>query len=209
MADDMQFTIGAAVICADGPCGEIRRLVTDPVERALGHLVVEPKHRQGLGRLVPLGIVDSADGVVHLHCTASEFDNLKHAEETEFLPASGGKAAYVAGVPLPEAFSGLNDVIGDVPESVTHDMVPLNERELTGDEVAYATDGAVGRVRGLTTDSDHHVTQLLLHEGHPWGHKQVAIPIGAVSSVEHGIRLNISKHDVNKLWYLTKDRPVL
>jgi hypothetical protein len=206
MAENMQFTIGADAICADGQCGEVRRFVIDPVGRAVSHLVVEPKHRQGLGRLVPLDLVDQAKGAVHLHCTSTELHNLKHAEETEFLPASGGKAAYVAGVPLPQPFSGLSGVIGDVPESVTHDMVPLNEIELAGDQVVHATDGAIGRVRGLMTDSDHRVTHVVLHEGHSWGHKEVAVPISAVASVDHGIRLNISKHDVNRLSSTDMDR---
>lgn len=54
MPETMLFTIGADVCCTDGICGEVIRVVVDPIARMVTHLVVEPKHRQGLGRLVPL-----------------------------------------------------------------------------------------------------------------------------------------------------------
>ena len=59
-----------------------------------------------------------------------------------------------------------------------------------GDAVP-ATDGINGQVQGLVIDpGDHHVTHVLLDEGHLWGKKRVAIPIKVVTGVEDGIRLN-------------------
>jgi hypothetical protein len=55
------FTIGADARCTDGACGKVIRVVVDPVARAVTHLVVEPKHRHGLGRLVPLDAHTSLD----------------------------------------------------------------------------------------------------------------------------------------------------
>jgi hypothetical protein len=43
------------------------------------------------------------------------------------------------------------------------------------------------------------VTHILLEEGHLWGRKQVAIPVSAVASIEDGIRLNITKRQVEDL----------
>ncbi len=43
------------------------------------------------------------------------------------------------------------------------------------------------------------MTHVLLKEGHLWGRKEVAIPISAVTGVEDGIRLSISKADVQDL----------
>ena len=40
---------------------------------------------------------------------------------------------------------------------------------------------------------------MLLQEGHLWGLKEVAIPINAVTSVDGGIRLNITKQEVQDL----------
>lgn len=64
----------------------------------------------------------------------------------------------------------------------------------------HATDGEIGLVEGLVIDpDDHQVTHVLLQEGHLWGRKEVAIPIGAVTGIEAGIRLNISKQQVESL----------
>ena len=89
MSETTEFTIGSEVTCSDGVCGDLRRVVVDPVARALTHLVVEPRHQPGTGHLVP--IVDSAASELRLACTRSEFEALEDAEETHFLPwASGG-----------------------------------------------------------------------------------------------------------------------
>jgi hypothetical protein len=43
------------------------------------------------------------------------------------------------------------------------------------------------------------MSHVLLQEGHLWGHKEVAIPVTAVTGVEDGIRLNITKQQVENL----------
>jgi hypothetical protein len=40
--DKPLFTIGARAKCRDGECGEVIRVVIDPVARAVTHLVIEP-----------------------------------------------------------------------------------------------------------------------------------------------------------------------
>jgi hypothetical protein len=41
-------------------CGRVVRVVVDPVARAVTQLVVQPENWPGLGRLVPLELVDGA-----------------------------------------------------------------------------------------------------------------------------------------------------
>ena len=61
MPEPTQFTIGTEVSCTDGPCGAVTKVVVNPVAQTVTHLVVEPKHRAGLGRLVPLHLVAALD----------------------------------------------------------------------------------------------------------------------------------------------------
>jgi sporulation protein YlmC with PRC-barrel domain len=99
-------------------------------------------------------------------------------------------------------------VAGALPLAVTYDKVPLGEVAVRRGEHVHATDGEIGRVQGLVIDaSDHHVTHVLLQEGHLWGRKDVAIPISAVTRVDDGIRLKISKQDVQDLPPVDIDRP--
>jgi sporulation protein YlmC with PRC-barrel domain len=76
-----------------------------------------------------------------------------------------------------------------------------------GDHV-QATDGDIGRIQGLVIDPrDHHVTHVLLQEGHLWGRRDVAIPIGNVTRVDDGIKLNLTKHQLEDLPPVDIDHP--
>jgi sporulation protein YlmC with PRC-barrel domain len=207
------FTIGATASCTDGPCGQVIRVVVNPVGRVITHLVVGPRHEHGrhLGRLVPVDLAEVTAAGIRLNCTRAEFDALDPAEETHFVAAiehPGYEPDQVWGLP----YYGLGGVSTDGQgwdpggshrphrRTVSYDSVPLGEVQVRRCDHVHATDGEIGLVEGLVIDpEDHQVTHVLLQEGHLWGRKEVAIPIGAVTGVETGIRLNISRQQVESL----------
>jgi sporulation protein YlmC with PRC-barrel domain len=215
--DRTQFTIGAEAICSDGTCGEVSRVVVDPVAKAVTHLVIEPKH--GIARLVPLELVDTTTDGVELRCTEAEFDKLDAAQETEFLQRNNGYDGYGPDQTLYWPYYGIGTMgagglgmgmnmgagigmssNGGASERVTTDTVPAGEVDVRRGETVHATDGEIGKVKGLVINpEDHRVTHVLLQEGHLWGRQDVAIPIDSVTSVDHGIRLKISKQQVKDL----------
>jgi sporulation protein YlmC with PRC-barrel domain len=219
MSETRDFTIGSEVACSDGVCGELKRVVVDPVARALTHLVVEPRHRRRTGHLVPIELVDSAANEIRLRCTMSEFEALEDAEETHFLPGASGRWGYEQAQMLSWPYYGLGMGMGGLgigggmgiggmgmagmgagPQAITSDRVPVGEVEVRRGEHVHAKDGTIGRVQGLVIDpSDHHVTHVLLDEGHLWGEKRVAIPISAVIGVDDGVRLSLTKDEVRDL----------
>jgi sporulation protein YlmC with PRC-barrel domain len=215
MAETTQFTIGAEARCSDGTCGDVTRVVLDPIAEEVTHLVVEPSGRQGLGRLVPLELIDASAGGILLRCTMAEFTRLDSAEETQLVPATAGYEAYDPEQVLSWPYYGLGAAdaglsMGTMPASVsvTTDTVPLGEVTVRRGDQVQATDGEIGRVQGLIINRDsHHVTHVLLQEGHLWGRKEVAIPIGVVASTETGIQLTITKHDVQNLPPVQIDHP--
>jgi sporulation protein YlmC with PRC-barrel domain len=72
----------------------------------------------------------------------------------------------------------------------------------------YATDGEIGRVEGLVIDpGNHHVSHVLLQEGHLFGRRDVVIPIGAVTGVVDGVYLNISKQQTEDLPLVNIEAP--
>jgi hypothetical protein len=207
------FTIGAEASCTDGVCGKVRRVIVDPVARTLTHLVVEHDHLE-LARLVPLDLVDNTSGEIRIKCTLAEFEQLDLAEETHFVPGTLSDPAYGPGQVLNWPYYGLGPGLAGVgPDivspGVVYDTIPLGEVEIRRDEHVHATDGAIGHVQGLVIErKSHHVTHVLLQEGHLWGRKQVAIPIGAVTSVDdEGIHLSLSKDGVRDLPEIDIDRP--
>lgn len=204
------FTIGARVDCSDGVCGQVIRVVIDPVARAVTHLVVEPMQRRGLGRLVPLGLLDADPSIaeIRLLCTVAEFDELEAAEETHFLPGSNTYSDYPEDGTLLWPFYGVGSSMGlglgtstgPVAQSVTSDLLPAGEVAVHRGDRVHAVDGEIGKVQGIViVDPGHKVSHVLLQEGHLFGRKDVAIPIGAVTSVDDGIELSITKQQVQDL----------
>jgi len=214
VSETTQFTIGSDVSCSDGACGQLRRVVVDPIARALTHLVVEEKHRQGTGHLVPIDLVTSSGTEIHLRCTMAQFEALEDAEETRFLPGAPGQWGYgqdqmlsqpyyglgMGGMGMMGGMGGMGMGMNPGPQPITSDRVPAGEVEVRRGEHVHATDGPIGKVQGLVVDpADHHVTHVLLDEGHLWGKKRVAIPIGVVTGVDDGVQLNLTKDAVGDL----------
>jgi hypothetical protein len=86
------------------------------------------------------------------------------------------------------------------PRVTVTDVVPLGEAQVKPGDRVHAVDGEIGRVQGfLVNPGDDRVTHVLLEEGHLWGRKEVAIPVTAVTRVDQGIRLNLTKEQVEDL----------
>jgi hypothetical protein len=212
MAHETRFVIGAKATCADGPCGEVRRMIVDPATDTVTHLVIEPRHGRHPGRLVPLELVDTTSGEIRLRCTLAEFGALDHAEHEERV--GGRDAGWALPLVRPGPVGALSmQAPGGSPMSrparfIVQEVVPAGETQVRPGERVHALDGEIGRVQGLLADPDgHRVTHVLLREGHLWGRKQVAIPVSAVTGIRDGIRLNITKQQVENLPPVDIDHP--
>ena len=216
MAQTMTFWIGADASCTDGACGQVSRIIVNPVTREVTHLAVDPKHRHGPERLVPVDLADATTGQIRLHCTLAEFQTLRPAQETESrpdldptghghpdnAPNEGNWVVRGRGVSMQRGEPGT-------PQQVTVDYVPEHEVEVHRELTVCATDSDIGQVGGLVVEpGGHHVTHVLLQEGHMWGHKEVAIPIGAVTKIGTLlIHLSLTKHQVKDLPPVDIDHP--
>jgi sporulation protein YlmC with PRC-barrel domain len=218
MARKIPFRIGADASCSDGACGQVTRIIVNPVAREVTHLVVDQKHRRGLGRLVPVDLVDATTGQLRLRCTLAEFQALRPAQETEVVPDLDptGHQDPPRSVNFLPSSAGALWVIGrrgprrpETPQKVTVDSVPSGEVDIRRELTVCATDGEIGQVQGLVVEpGGHHVTHVLLQEGHMLGRKKVAVPIGAVIKIGTLlIHLSITKHQVKNLPSVDIDHP--
>jgi hypothetical protein len=200
------LVIGSDAVGSDGYRGEVLAVVVDPAARTVTHVVVEPEGRQGLARLVPLGLVDLAGaspGLIRLGCTEAEFKNLPAAEETlaEFVPGYPDPVQL-----LPPGWRGADEPTVDggaiprIPEQETIDITPPGEVEEHRGEHVHATDGDIGHLRALSIDpGSRQVTHVLIREGPVWDRKDVAIPGAQVAGFDDGIRLSITRQQVRDL----------
>jgi hypothetical protein len=208
------LSIGAVTVGSDGYRGEVRAAVIDPVAATVTHVVVEPEGRSGLARLVPLKLAEAeadtddndvraAPGKLRLRCTEAEFMNLDPAEETLAEFAVGQTVPVQL---IPPGWRGTGEPVaqgGDIPripERETVDVTPPGEVEEHGGDHVHATDGDIGRLRGFRLDpASGRVTHVLLGEGHLWGRKEVAIPFDQIIGFDQGIRLSLTRKQVQDL----------
>ena len=200
------FRIGADASCTDGACGQVSRIIVNPVTREVTHLAVDPKHRHGPGRLVPVDLVDATTGQIRLRCPLAEFQALRPAQEAESVRDLDPTAHphYAS-----DRKSGLRrypwmyrDPGGpETPQQVTVDYVPSGAVDIHHDLTVRATDGDIGQVQGLVVESfGHQVTHVLLQEGHMRGRKEVAVPIDAVTKIGTLlIHLSLTRRQVKDL----------
>ena len=212
MPQTQLFRLGAEVGCADGDCGQVSSVVIDLAQDAVTHLLVQPGHRRGLARLVPLSLVESANGAIRLRCTKAEYEQLDSPDETYASPGVAGREFYarepVISWPYYAGGAGMfgepDEGIVGVDESLTVDTVAEHlpgEEEIPRGEHVHATDGDIGHVEGVTVEpGTGRVTSVLLRAGHLGGRHEVRIPRDAVSEVDaEGFHLTITKQQVRDL----------
>jgi hypothetical protein len=213
-----RFVIGGDVLCHEGVCGTLALVVVDPTAGRLAHLIVVPK-RGDESRLVPVDLARATDEGVVLQCTRAEFEALEPAVETHFVQAEDARdprwgtwgyrhdeivAWPMFGLgPTGAALSLATTPGPPMPRISIEDRVPVGEVRIRRGERVHAEDGAIGKVRGLVVDRSGGgcaVTHVLLDEGHLWGHKQVAIPIGAVTGITpEGVTVGLLRRQIKDL----------
>lgn len=216
MVESIEFPIGVEVVCTDEVCGNLARVVIDPVARKVTHLVVDPKDLVGAARLVPLALVEPDSDAARLSCSLHEFQKLEPADVTKFLSGVNGGLGYGSDEAwvLPyyglASFGELGINLGvSAPGYAVFDRVPPGEIEVQHGDAVYARDGSIGKVQGVVIDPrDNKMTHVLLQEGHLWGKKEVAIPMSAVIDVKDAIHLALSKDEVKDLPEVNVDHPI-
>jgi sporulation protein YlmC with PRC-barrel domain len=92
-------------------------------------------------------------------------------------------------------------VIPEVLMPIEHMHIPPGELAVRRGARVRATDGHVGRVDEFMVDpTNGHITHLVLREGHPWGQKDVTIPVSQIERIEeNAVYLRLDKHSIEAL----------
>jgi hypothetical protein len=204
----------ARIDCLGTPWGALADVVIDPLTQRVTHLVVQPRHRHSLARLVPIELVDRVAGPgasLSLRCTVDELRRMGAAQVSAFLrledfPLADPGWNVAAGDVLAHPYYGLTPL--DLPGprayrqvSISCDRVPTDEVEIRRSSAVTSADYyRLGHVDGFLVDRDRKVTHMVLARGHVFGRREVAIPIGAVETVSTDtVTLRLSKADAAKL----------
>ena len=209
----MRLELGTPVRCTEDTFGELADVVIDPISKRLTHLVVRPRHQEGLAaRLVPVELAEGGEeeSEISLRCTVGEVNRLEPVQEFAYLrlgefpvedPDWDLGVQDVLAMPYYEA-----DPLGPNPTydpnvEMTYDRVPKGEVEIRRSSAVTSADGHdLGQVDGFLVDGEGQITHFILERGHLWGRREVTIPIGAVAKVESdAVTLSLSKDEVGAL----------
>lgn len=171
------IAVGGRAFCADGECGEVSRIVLDPIARRVTHVVVSDLGTEVPGWVVPVAAVGAFAGGVRLECTKSELHAMDPVDRAE-----------VAAV---NATGRASTVIYREESTATAMVRPLDQ--------VRSPDGIVGDACGILTAAEDPVqmTHLLVKAGP--GRKLVAVPGAWISSMATGFQLNLPAAEVGKL----------
>jgi uncharacterized protein YrrD len=188
------FRVGAHVDATDRRCGRLIHVIVDPTTESVTHLAVQPRHHAERARLVPVDLVAGVeDEVIRLSCTRKQFEQFDAAEDIELLSSADliSTQLGIGGVALP---------LGHHSEPRFSDVVPTGEVAVRRGDAVHAKDGWIGAVDGLVIDpASDQVTHVILQEGHLWGRKHVAVPIGGANRVGNEIRVDFTKEEIEAL----------
>jgi hypothetical protein len=182
----VELRFGVPVDCRDEGCGTLTRVVVDPQRWEVTHVVVAPPGGDLLARLVPIDLVAGAGDRMRLTCLATQWHELPYLEEVQYTrnPAEDYWGALL--------LWPLTGGSGEVERRVVVEHLPPGEAELSTKNDVRATDGHVGRLKGVVIDDRHRLTLLLVCEGHLWRKKQVAVPAPSLEAGADVLRLRKS-----------------
>ena len=198
----MEIPLRADVHCTDveGPIGCSLYVAVNPVTEQLTHVVVRDRQRSDVERLVPLElVVETVPKRIWLSCTKGEFRGLRPFIVSEFLRAKSSVANYDPdGVMVfPYAVSKVGRMTGDQGGR----SIPPAELAVRRGSRVETVNGPIGMVNEFVVDpADGGITHLVLRKGHPWGERDVAIPVSAIEYVRgNTLHLSLTKVRIGAL----------
>jgi uncharacterized protein YrrD len=194
----MEIPIDARVYCTDGVCGQSVRVVIDPKDERVTHIVVKENVAPHTERMVPAALIQQTnDKEIHIKCSREKFSSMDEFIQVEFLtfdePRYGYSATSLAFWP--------EEVVERKTERLEHENISPSERSLHRGARVYARDGRIGSVDEFLVEPEGiFITDIIIHSGYLWGQKSITIPVSQVDHVvEDRIYLKLNKAEIKAL----------
>jgi len=199
----MDIPINAKVYCQDKLYGHAQAVVLNPVKDIVTHVVVKEQKSPHTERLVPIDLIDASfTDDIHLNSNESMLQSLPPFFEVEYIQTTVPHYIEVSDMAYDMAY--MEPIV--VPEKKIiqekNYHIPKDELAVSRGAKVYSADGeAIGKVdEFLVDESGHHVTHLILREGHILGKKAVFISVSEIDSIdETDLNLKLGKKEVEKL----------
>ena len=202
----MEIPLQAQVECTDGVCGRSVYVLINPVVGKVTHLVVREDASPNTQYIVPVETVSATIvDTIQLRCSKAELKKMDPFVQTEFVEEKVPSADFVVGNGMygMASYYYLPYVTSDgkAYETVKTQQIPPGELAVRRGTRVEAKDGYVGKVDEFVVDAKNgHITHLVMREGHPWGKKDVIIPLSAMDKTLDGTMfLKLKKNQIESL----------
>lgn len=213
----MRLDLDCPVSCADDAFGELADLVIDPSTRRVTHLVVQPRERHDLARLVPIDRAQTdaePSRGISLDFMVGELNELEPLHGSEFIrldeqlvdPGWEVGIREISQMPLSGSLgvdalgAGMEPMGFDNHATLSYDRIPKGTVEIRRTSDVTSSDGHhVGHVVGFVIDERQQIAQMVLEHGHLWGKCELAIPIRSIDRIESDeVVLGLSSDEVKR-----------
>ena len=201
----MEIPLQAQVECTDGICGRSVYVLIDPVIEKVTHLVVREDLSPNIEYIVPVETISATIvDTIQLRYSKAELEKMNPFVQTEFVEEKVlDYAGYRGGMYgmgsyyMPYVTSDEISVL--VPAE--HQQIPPGELAVHRGTRVEANDGYVGKVDEFVVNPKNgDITHLVMREGHPWGKKDVIIPLSAIGKTLDGTMfLKLNKNQIESL----------
>jgi len=194
----MDIPISAEVQCSDDHRGRSTYVIINPATQQVTHLVVRDDAFPYLERLVPIDkVVKSTEHLIRLQCSHDQLVEMESFIRNEYVPGKRTLLGYEADTYLMWPYQ--------IPEAPTmfveHMRTPPGELAVRRGAHVNATDGRVGQVDEFLVDpQDGHITHLVMRTGHPWGRKDITLPVSEIDHIkDNTVYIRLDKAGVEAL----------
>lgn len=201
----MDLPIDAEVYASDGVVGNTIRIVLNPVSNEVTHIVVKPPGAFEGEYMVPLEqVAKSSPEAIYLNMTRNEFATLERYSDLRFIDIEEYGTALTEPEDIPAAdvcYWPYFTAEGHLGTYADTTAVPHDELAIHRGAQVEAANGRIGRVDEFLVDEEsHHISHLVLREGHLWGKKDVTVPVAEIDHIEADtVYLKLSKKEVEAL----------
>jgi sporulation protein YlmC with PRC-barrel domain len=202
----MEIPVNAQVECMDGFFGHSEYVLINPVIDKVTHLVVKQDVSPNTEYIVPVDLVaKTMDRKLHLNCIKAELEKMPPFNQTEFIKEKVPEMNY--GMVREMRGMGATLYLPFVTYSRTVQVdkelhqIPTGELAVHRGTRVEATDGYVGKVDEFVINPEStHITHLVIREGHPWGKRDVIIPVSAIGDLhEDTVFLKLDQQQIEAL----------
>ncbi len=202
----MEIPLQARVECTDGVCGHSVYVLINPVAEKVTHVVVIEDSSPYTEYIVPVESVSATIvDTIQLRCNKAELEKMDRFIQTEFVEEKVPNGNFLAG----NGMYGMGSYYylpyvtsdGKAYESVKTQQIPPGELAVHRGTRVEAKDGYIGKVDEFVVNPKNGlITHLVMREGHPWGKKDVIIPLSAMGKTLDGTMfLKLNKRQIESL----------